>query len=185
MCEPTICTDILTWNYTTLPFVPYVFWAGIPCTTFSNASFKRNTAIGNELALKTLEILRYFQQLNPNLIYGLDNPWSSLLKKQSYMQGIPYKVCDYCRYATEEEGFGYKKRTVIFGNIPWKPKLCLGEGLCENMVGTYHKQTAQQGIQRKPPYPLQKKTHTQVELYRYPPRLCKDLVEAIKIKTPP
>jgi hypothetical protein len=176
--NPTICTDVLTWDYSTHPPID-VFWAGVPCTLYSNASFKRKPEVANELAVKTLEILKHFQDLNPNLYYGLENPWSSLLKQQTFMQGIPYRVCDYCQYASAEEGFGYKKRTVIFGNIPWTPKLCPGKGLCENMVGTYHKETAQQGIQRKPPAPLQKKTHTQTQLYRMPPRLCKDLVGAI------
>ena len=178
--EPTICEDVLTWDYTTHPPVD-VFWAGIPCTLYSNASFNRKPEEANILALKTLEILKHFQKLNPNLIYGLENPFSSLLKRQTFMQDIPYKVCDYCQYAGVEEGFGYKKRTVIFGNIPWTPKLCPGKGLCVNMVGTFHKETAQQGIQRKPPHPLQKRTHTQTELYRMPPALCKDLVQAILV----
>ena len=63
--EPTICTDIMTWDYTCLD-VPDVFWAGIPCQFFSNASFKRDEQKGNEVALKVLEILEHFRKLNPN-----------------------------------------------------------------------------------------------------------------------
>ena len=176
--EPDILCDIMDWDYKNFP-VPDVFWAGIPCTTFSTASFKRRPEVGNVLALKTLEILEHFKKLNPNLIWAIENPKSSLLRKQDFMQGLPHKFVDYCQYGCPSEGFGYKKRTVIFGNIEWTPKLCPGKGKCENMQGTYHLETAQQGIQRAPPWPLQKRLHSRIELYRMPPRLCKALVDAI------
>ena len=53
-----------------------------PCTLFSNASFKRDPTKGNILAQKTLEIMEHFKKLNPKLIWFIENPWSSLLKKQ-------------------------------------------------------------------------------------------------------
>ena len=85
----------MSWGYTCLD-APDVFWAGIPCQIFSNASFKRDEKKGNEVALKVREILAHFRKLNPNLYFGLENPHSSLLRKQDFMQGIQYKVCDYC-----------------------------------------------------------------------------------------
>ena len=176
--NPDILIDIMDWDYKSHP-VPDILSCGCPCTTFSIASFKRKPEVGNVLVERTLEILEYYKKLNPNLIWAIENPWSSLLRKQDFMQGIPYKVCEYCQYGCPSEGFGYKKRTVIFGNIEWTPKTCPGKGKCQNMQGPYHLETAQQGIQRKPPYPLQKKTHTQTELYRMPRRLCKELVQAI------
>jgi len=176
--EPDILVDIMQWDYS--DFGPIdVLWMGVPCTLYSNASFKRDPEKANELALKALEILDHFQMLNPNLIWAIENPQSSLLRQQPFMRCFPYKVCDYCQYGCPSEGFGYKKRTIIFGNIEWTPKLCPGPGKCENMQGTYHLETAQQGIQRKPPYPLQKRTHTRTQLYRMPPRLCRQLVQAI------
>ena len=177
--DPTICAGIRTREFTCMDPVD-VFRAGIPCQFFSNASFKRDEKKGNEVALKVLEILEHFRKLNPNLLYGLENPYSSLLRKQDFMQKFQQVVLDYCQYATVPD-FGYKKRTVLFTNISdFQPKLCPGPGKCENMVGKYHLQTAQQGIQRKPPWPLQKRTHSRQMLYRMPPDLYKDLVEAIQ-----
>jgi hypothetical protein len=178
--DPTILVDVLTWDYTTLPPID-ILWAGIPCTKFSIASSCRDPEGGNVLALKTLEILKHFQELNPNLIYGFENPWSSLLKKQSFMQDIPWKKCDYCQYGSrDEDNMGYKKATIIWGNIPWTPKLCPGKGLCPEMVGSYHKEVAQHGIQKGTPPGIQKRNFTQTQLYRMPPKLCRDLVEAIR-----
>ena len=165
--------DIMQWDYKSHP-VPDILWCGCPCTTFSIASFKRKPEVGNILVKRTLEILEHYKKLNPNLIWAIENPWSSLLRKQDFMQGIPYKVCDYCQY-----GFPYRKRTIIFGNIEWNPKKCPGKGKCPEMVGQYHKECAQHGKQTKPPWPIQKKQYTQTDLYQMPPNLCRDLVEAI------
>ena len=174
--QPDILYNILDWDYKSFP-VPDVFWAGIPCQTYSMASFKRRPDLGNLVALKTLEILEYFLKLNPRLIYGLENPWSSLLKKQTFMQGIPYVKCDYCSY-----GFPYRKSTMIFGNIKWTGKLCLGPNKCPAMVGTHHICTAQQGRQTLKRAPLQQETWTRDELYTMPPLLCYDLVRAIDLQ---
>ena len=179
--KPSLCIDVMDWDYKQHE-PPDVLWMGVPCQLYSSASFKRDPERGNILALKALEILEYYKYLNPNLIWAIENPKSSLLRKQPFMQGLPHKFVDYCQYGCPSEGFGYKKRTVIFGNIEWEPKLCPGKGKCPNMQGTYHLETAQQGIQRKPPWPLQKRLHSRIELYRMPPRLCKALVDAIDVQ---
>jgi site-specific DNA-cytosine methylase len=176
--EPSILIDIMQWDYKSHP-VPDVLWCGCPCTTFSIASFKRKPEVGNVLVKRTLEIIEHYKKLNANLIWAIENPWSSLLRKQDFMQGIPYKVCDYCCY-----GFPYRKRTVIFGNIEWIPKLCPGKGKCEQMVGPYHLCTAQQGRQLLSRAPLQQETWTREELYRMPPELCRELVQAIMAQIP-
>ena len=170
---PDILCDIMDFDYKKFP-VPDVFWAGVPCTRYSMASFKRRPDLGNMLALKTLEILAHFKKQNPNLIYGLENPWSSLLKKQDFMREIPYVVCDYCAY-----GFPYKKRTMIFGNIKWSGRLCGGPGVCPAMIGNIHICTAQQGRQTLARAPLQQETWTREQLYQMPPNLCRTLVDAI------
>ena len=178
--QPSILVDIMEWDYKQFGPVD-VLWCGCPCTTFSIASFKRTPEVGNVLVKRTLEIIQYFKEQNPSLIWAIENPWSSLLRKQDFMQGIPYKVCDYCQYGSVSEGnFGYKKRTVIFGNIEWTPKLCPGPGKCVNMIGKYHLCTAQQGRQLKSRAPLQQETWTRSELYRMPPALCAEIVQAIQ-----
>ena len=54
--NPDILCDIMDFDYKHFP-VPDVFWAGVPCTRYSMASFKRRPDLGNILALRTLEIL--------------------------------------------------------------------------------------------------------------------------------
>ena len=137
----------MDWDYKSHPPVD-VFWAGIPCTTFSTASTKPQPEVGNVLALRTLQILEHFQKLNKNIIWAIEIPKSSLLRKQSFMQGLPHKFVDYCQYSNPSEGFGYKKPTVIFGNIEWIPKTCPGTGKCANMQGIYHLEVAQRGPAR-------------------------------------
>ena len=171
--ELSILVDIMEWDYKQFGPVD-ILWCGCPCTTFSIASFKRTPEVGNVLVKRTLEIIQYFKEQNPSLVWAIENPWSSLLRKQDFMQGIPYKVCDYCQY-----GFPYRKRTIIFGNIEWNPKKCPGKNKCEQMVGPYHLCTAQQGRQLLSRAPLQQETWTREELYRIPPNLCRELVEAI------
>ena len=107
----------MDWDYKSHTLVD-VSWSGTPCTTFSIASFKRKPEVGNILALEALEILELFKKLNPNLVWAIENPFSSIIRKQDFMQGIPYKVCDYCQHGCPSEGFGYKKRTIL-----WKHRL--------------------------------------------------------------
>jgi hypothetical protein len=176
--EPSILVDIMEWDYS--DFGPIdVFWAGTPCTLFSNASFKRDPTKGNILAQKTLDILKHFQTLNPKLIWFIENPWSSLLKRQEGFRDLPFTKVDYCQYATVPD-FGYKKRTILWNNLKFQGKLCPGPGKCVNMVGKYHLCTAQQGRQLKSRAPLQQETWTRSELYRMPPALCEEIVQAIQ-----
>ena len=106
-CEPDILTDILEWDYTDYGPVD-VFWAGTPCTLFSNASFKRDPAQGNILAQKTLENLERFKKLNERLVWFIENPFSSLLKHREGFRTLPHFVLDYCQYSCPSEGYGYK-----------------------------------------------------------------------------
>ena len=83
--SPDILTDVMQWDYTGFGLID-VLWMGVPCTLYSNASFKRDPEKANELALKALEILDHFQMLNPNLIWAIENPFSSLLRQQPFMR---------------------------------------------------------------------------------------------------
>ena len=177
--QPSILVDIMEWDYSDFGPVD-VFWAGTPCTLFSNASFKRDPTKGNILAQKTLDILKHFQTLNPKLIWFIENPWSSLLKRQEGFRDLPFTKVDYCQYATVPD-FGYKKRTILWNNLnSFEGKLCPGPGKCVNMIGKHHFCTAQQGRQLLCRAPLQQETWTRSQLYRMPPALCAELVQAIQ-----
>ncbi len=53
------------------------------------------------IALKTLEILQYFQ---PEILW-IENPRGGMLKDRSFMKDIPYIDVDYCQFAD----WGYQK----------------------------------------------------------------------------
>ena len=71
----------------------------------------------NTIVLKTLEIVKYFKPR----VWFIENPQSGLLKKQPFMEGLPYFDIDYCKY-----GMPYRKRTRLWTNLDtWTPRpLC-------------------------------------------------------------
>jgi hypothetical protein len=136
--------DILKWNYKQYPNNYFkVISAGCPCIWYSLLQktwigrYKKNKTTkkkylytkelyeedleyADKLVKKTLEIIDYFKIGNPNLLWFIENPFSSVLKKREFMRDKPFYVVDYCSY-----GFYYKKRTIIFTNKKdFKPKLC-------------------------------------------------------------
>ena len=179
--NPTICCDIMEFDYESLGAFDYLH-AGIPCTTYSIASCKRNPEVGNKLALQTLKILAHLLSKNPNMLWSFENPYSSLLKKQPFMSSLPYKVCDYCQYGTrDEDNMGYRKRTIIFCNFEWNSLKCPGRGECTQMIGNHHLEVAQHGIQTGTPPGIQKRNFSQTQLYRMPPKLCVAMVDGVKL----
>ena len=87
-----------------------------------------------KIVLRTLDNIKYF---NPKY-YIIENPQTGLLKKQSFMNDLPYVDIDYCKY-----GMPYRKRTRLWNNVSqWLPKpLCNKD--CDSMNGNKHKATAQ------------------------------------------
>ena len=62
--QPTICTDILEWDYTCYPPGYFdVIWASPECTQYSiarsNAKIPRNLECADSLVQRALEIMRY------------------------------------------------------------------------------------------------------------------------------
>ena len=97
--EPTICSDILEWDYTVFPREYFdVVWASPDCTQYSIARSKakvpRNLLLADSLVQKALEIIHYF---NPRAWF-LENPASSLLKTTLNMHLIPCVIVSYCKY---------------------------------------------------------------------------------------
>ncbi|MDA8583357.1 hypothetical protein N9L68_03970 [bacterium] len=78
--NPTICVDILEWDYTVHPPGQWdVVWASPECTQCSIARSKaktpRDLEYADSLVQKALEIIEYF---NPRA-WSLENPASGLL----------------------------------------------------------------------------------------------------------
>jgi hypothetical protein len=137
--------DILTWDYKKYPNNYFnIISAGCPCIWYSilqlawigrkkrckktgklyiytKELYEKDLEYSDKLVLKTLEIIDYFKKGNPELIWFIENPYSSLLKKRDFIKDKPFYIVDYCAY-----GFDYKKPTIIFTNKKdFIPKRCL------------------------------------------------------------
>ena len=169
-----IQTDIMNWNYQTIPPNTFDFiWASPPCTEYSRAKTvgTRDIEGSNKVVQRTLDIIDYF---DPKY-FILENPQTGLLKDQEMMRQIPYDDIDYCKY-----GMPYRKRTRLWNNINinnWTPRpLCKKDCGYMNDGGTRHKQTAQRG---KKAGDTEDRTFRQSDLYRIPRELVGDILRNI------
>eukprot|EP01051_Picozoa_sp_SAG22_P001126 SAG22_NODE_41_length_25488_cov_6.133719_1_plen_344_part_10 len=157
--KPTVVCDVLKLDYKNLGFIPDVIWASPPCRTYSiMASGTHRTKadmapktpagkLGKKILEKTVEIISYFDDLNPNLKFYMENPHTGLMKhEQTVLAKLPpvkMAVVSYCKY-----GFRYKKDTDVFGGnggtspIPFiqsgvlKANVIDNSHLQDNCVGT-------------------------------------------------
>ena len=136
--EPTYCCDLMDWDYKQLP--PnyfHIIWASPNCKDYSSLNFlkssgkEKDLTESNNLIKRTLEIIEYF---NPKYWY-LENPQTGKLKKQEFMEYLPYNDIDYCKY-----GFEYRKRTRVWNNNDnWSGKiLCCKNNYCNNRKDGKH-----------------------------------------------
>jgi hypothetical protein len=82
---------------------------------------------------------------------------------------LSYYDVDYCAYSD----WGYKKRTRIWTNKNFTPKLCQGKGKCQNMIGKFHK--ASFGGQGRPKDHIYVCVPSGENAYRIPPKLIEEL----------
>ena len=84
-----INTDILDWNYKVYPVGYFDFiWSSPPCIEYSIAKTTGVKKIieANRIVKKTREIIDYFKPK----YWTIENPQTGLLKKQEFMEGLPY-----------------------------------------------------------------------------------------------
>ena len=134
--SPTHCVDIMAWDCPYEPGDFDVIWASPDCTQYirarTTAKNPRDLDKADALVERCLVLINY---LNPS-IWFLENPDSGLLKTRPVVQGLPFVRVDYCMY-----GADYRKRTRIWTNANWVPKLCDRSHLVDNK----HTKTAQRG----------------------------------------
>ena len=117
-----ICVDLLEWDYK--KYEPGFFnfiWASPDCTSWSIATHRHRTLKegllpkteiarnGNDLILKTLEIIAYFQ---PEY-FIIENP-RGRLRHYEPMKILPYRTTVYY----SNYGFKFPKPTDLWSNVP-------------------------------------------------------------------
>lgn len=120
--KPTICVDVLQWDFREYPsgYFDYIHLSP-PCTEFSQALTRRprNLEVGDALAKRALEILEHFQ---PRW-WTLENPATGLLPKRPYMEPYRKYLCTVCYCKYNDDGLhAYKKPTAIWTNLRWEPR---------------------------------------------------------------
>ena len=128
--EPTICADFMDWDYTMVEAVDYL-WASPDCACYSMASggthFGSDKLPKTEKAVKSLAILQklrqcidHFQQLNPNLIYFIENPRARM---RWFLTDFERYTFTYCQF-----GFDRMKPTDIWSNQCGIESICCKNG---------------------------------------------------------
>ena len=149
--------------------VPDIIWASPPCTTFSVASFGHHwhpdrkpkteqAKNGIKIIEKTVELINYIKNLNPNVKYIIENP-RGMLRKLDLIPFERYTVT-YCQYGDRR-----MKPTDIWTNINWIPrKMCKNGQPCHE-AAPRGSRTGTQGLKND------------FERSKVPYQLCNELIE--------
>ena len=142
--KPTHTTDIMSWDYTQYPTGYFdTIWCSPPCTEYSKAKTRgvRDLKTADMLVRKSFEIIDYFKPR----VWIVENVGTGLLVKrmETIRAGLSSSFVDYCVY-----GKPYRKRTILWSNIPLHLGLCAGEKTCTQMDGAKHKGSCGNGTAR-------------------------------------
>jgi site-specific DNA-cytosine methylase len=140
-CAPTICIDIMNFDYKRYKVGSFRFiWASPPCTEFSFAKSRgvRKIAQASRFVKRLLEIIAYLKPI----YFCVENPLGHL-RLQPFMQRYRKfrQTVSYCRY-----GYKYRKNTDLWTNVPFRAKRCVKGTFCEyKQVFSHHMVTCQAG----------------------------------------
>jgi hypothetical protein len=124
---------------------------------------------GDQMLERTIQIINYFHNLNPSLIFYMENP-QGRMRHSPLLKALPHHrrvTVSYCKY-----GFDYRKHTDIWTNdFAWIPSpMCSAASPCDSVVDGRHPVAvrAHPGQETGP-----KTLH---ERYRIPPDLVRDVI---------
>ena len=165
-----------------IPFIPNIVWASPDCTTYSIAAISHHRDNGkpkSEYAVKCdsvnkhfLNLIRYYLELNPDLVYFIENP-RGYFRKMDFVNnfidetGGKRETVWYCQYGDDRA-----KPTDIFTNSKyWIPK-----PQCKNGNPNCNHERAPRGS----------KTGTQGKRDSYnrskiPNELCQEILQSISL----
>lgn len=129
-----------------VPFVPDVVWASPDCTTYSIAAVSKHRINSIEpkseyakkcdrVNLHWIGLIKEWLEINPNLIFFIENP-RGMMRKMPFMQEFKRYTVWYCTYGDDRA-----KPTDIWTNSKvWKPR-----DVCHNGNKKCHHQPAPRG----------------------------------------
>ena len=129
--------DICDFDVSKVPFIPDMIWASPPCTYFSVASIGKhwnkdntpksdNAILGVNIVKKTLEIISYFSEINPDLVWYIENPRGKL-RKLGIIDNKFLNTVTYCQYGDSR----MKPTDIWTNNDIWNPRpMCKNGSPC-------------------------------------------------------
>ena len=174
--KPDLCMSVLGFipGITIPAFVPDFIWASPPCESYSVA--RSNAIVDKDEAMKaadklvdhTLKIIKFYR-----CHFCIENPASSRLWKRDVARELLDSSCitSYCSF-----GMLYRKDTRIASSFGLTLPRCLGEGNCQAMIGSRHKEWAQRGVNKKKTGAVEQRNHSLDELHSIPCGLIQEIL---------
>jgi len=179
-------TEILEFDVEKVPFIPDMIWASPTCTYVSVESIgvhwnkdhtpkSENALLGVKLVEKTLEIIAYFQEKNPNMIWYMENPRGKLRKLPVVRGEFDRATVWYCKYMdsrAKPTDIWTNNLYSIFNDKGWIPRpLCFnGNKSCHHEVAPRGSKTGTQGLKDN------------YERSKLPEELCLEIITATENK---
>lgn len=155
--------DIQQFDVNNVPFVPDMIWASPPCTYFSVASIGKhwnkdhtpkseNALMGVRFVEATLKIINHFLQMNPDLVWYMENPRGKLRKLPIVRGEFDRATIWYCQYADSRakptDIWSNNIFNPLFNPNGWKPRpLCWnGNKNCHHEEAPRGSKTGTQGL---------------------------------------
>ena len=165
--------DINQFDVDKVPFIPDMIWASPPCTTFSVASIGKHwdmnrrpkteaALMGLQILKKTISIIEYYMQLNPNLIWYIENPRGMMRKMDVWDEILHIRnTVTYCQYGDSR----MKPTDIWTNNFQWQPRPACSNGATCHISAPRGSRTGTQGL---------KGSYLRSQI---PQQLCKEIVE--------